>query len=93
MALRRVSTILHAFVYSFLVVLVLPAPPGPILVASLGSTVKPLEHPPEAVNATGIAGVCVVADAVFQGKRANARPFPEVCARVGPAHSRVRGRV
>src|SRR4051812_3219710 len=54
---------------SALVVLVMAAPPEPLLVAAPGRAVEPLVHAPERVEAARIGGVGVVEGAVFEHER------------------------
>src|SRR5260370_28287996 len=73
---------------SALVVLVVVAPPGARLVASLGGAVEPLVHAPEAVQSARIGGIGVVDDAVPEDERAYARPLARIRGHVGPGHGR-----
>src|SRR5438309_2303813 len=62
------------------------APPDAILVASLGRSVEPLVHAPQAVQSTRIGGISVVDDAVLERERAHARSLAYVRVHVGSAH-------
>src|ERR1700722_3684810 len=62
---------------SFLVVLVVAAPPVTRLIASLWSAVEPLPHTPEAVQSACIGGIRVVDDAVLEDEGAHPRPLAE----------------
>src|SRR5262245_60444614 len=75
------------------VVLVVAAPPGARarLVASLGGTVEPLVHPPEAIHSARVGGVRVVDRAVLHRERAHAGPLAQVRGLVGSCHGREGG--
>src|SRR5262252_6360540 len=59
---------------SAIVVLVVAAPPGVGLVASLGCAVEPLIHAPKPVQSARVGGIGMVDDAVLEHERAH--PWP-----------------
>ena len=59
-------------------VLVVAAPPGACLIATLGSAVKPLPHAPEGVESARIGRVSMVDDAVYKSEGAHSRPFAQI---------------
>src|SRR5262249_29876322 len=76
---------------STLVVLVVAVPPGARLVearfvTSLGGTVEPLVHAPEAIQSARIGGIGVIDDAVLENEPAHARPLARVRGHVGSGH-------
>src|SRR6266496_2700834 len=77
--------------FSALIVLVVPAPPYPRLVASLGGAVEPLVHAPEAVQSARIGGIGVVDNAVLDHERAHARSLARIRGHVGSGHDRILG--
>src|SRR5215469_15254340 len=74
-----------------MVILVMAAPPGACLVASLGGAVEPLERAPEAVQPARVRGIGVVDDAILERERAHAGSLARVRGRVGSAGGRVEG--
>src|ERR1043165_4996143 len=74
------------------VCVVVTPPDARLLVASLGCTVEPLIHAPQAVEPARVGGIGVVDDAVLERERAHARLFARIGGRVGAAHARVERR-
>src|SRR5476649_338078 len=72
-------------------IFVMAAPPGPLLIASLGCAVEPLIHAPKPVQPAPIGGIGVVDDAILEREGAHAGPLAKICRRIGSTHGRVAG--
>src|SRR5262249_22821163 len=73
---------------SVVAVLVVTAPPHSFLVATLGSTVEPLVHAPQAIQPARVTGIGVIGHAVLEREGAHARPVACVSSHVGSRHGR-----
>src|ERR687892_494505 len=72
-------------------VLVVTSPPEAGFIASFGSSVEPMVHAEERIDAACIGRIGVVDDAVLERERAHARPVTMVSGHVGSRHGRELG--